>query len=379
MGDLSTVERRQVMVARALAGNVRMLVLDEPTASLSPREVDEVLRLARAMRDAGAAVIYVSHRLDEVLALVDRVVVLRDGRNVINEPRDKVDLPFLVSAISGRQRFAGGFAEVAEVAETIAHTHEPRTSEPVLVVDDITDGWKFSGISFEVHAGEVLGLGGLVGAGRTEVVGALVGDRPITGGSVTWRGAPVSFASPGDALKAGIVLLPEERRSQGLIAEYGVRENATLSTLSNYRFIGALSLLSIRKERAAVTPLVHALRIKTSGLDTPVRTLSGGTQQKVVTARALLSDASLIIMDEPTAGIDVDAKEEIYELIEELKAEGKAIIVICSEFAELERLSDRVVVLSGGRQSGTLEGEAVHEDDITRLCYLDLSTSGSPS
>lgn len=376
MGDLSTVERRQVMVARALAGNVRLLVLDEPTASLSPREVDEVLRLARAMRDAGAAVIYVSHRLDEVLALVDRVVVLRDGRNVIDEPRERVDLPFLVASISGRQRFAGGFAEVAEVTEAPGRTPVPRDSEPVLSVSDISDGRKFEGISFDVHAGEVLGLGGLVGAGRTEVVSALVGDRPIVAGTISWRGAPSSFSSPGAALKAGIVLLPEERRSQGLIAEYGVRENATLSTLSRYHWIPPISLMSVRRERAAVTPLVHALRIKTSGLDTPVRTLSGGTQQKVVTARALLSDASLIIMDEPTAGIDVDAKEEIYELIEELKTEGKAIIVICSEFAELERLSDRVVVLSSGRQAGTLEGEEVHEEDITRLCYLDMTPAG---
>lgn len=377
MGDLSTVERRQVMVARALAGNVRLLVLDEPTASLSPREVGDVLRLARAMRDAGAAVIYVSHRLDEVLELVDRVVVLRDGRNVINEPRSSVDLDFLVSAISGRQRSGGdGAADRSHAFGTLGPA--VRGSEAVLSVDSISDGRKFQGVTFDVHAGEVVGLGGLVGAGRTEVVSALVGDRPVTEGTVTWRGQVVRFGSPGAALKAGIVLLPEERRSQGLIAEYGVRENATLSTLSRYRWLAPVSILSGRKERAAVTPLVSALRIKTSGLDTPVRTLSGGTQQKVVTARALLSEASLIIMDEPTAGIDVDAKEEIYELIRELKAEGKALIVICSEFAELERLSDRVVVLSSGRQAGILEGEAVHEDDITRLCYLDMETAGSP-
>jgi len=376
MRELTTVERRQVMVARALAGRVRLMVLDEPTASLSPREVDEVLRLARTMKEAGAAVIYVSHRLDEVLSLVDRVVVLRDGKNVIDEPRAAVDLPFLVRAISGRERNAGGFAALAETA-VVEAAPESHGRDAVLVVNGLGDGRKFSGVSFRVHSGEVLGLGGLIGAGRTEVASAIAGDRPITEGSIIWLGREVSFASPRDALKAGIVLLPEERRSQGLIAQYGVRENVTLSTLGRYRWLQAFSLLSVHKERAAVGPLVQALRLKTTSLDTPVHTLSGGTQQKVITARALLSEASLIIMDEPTAGIDVDAKEEIYELIEELKSEGKALIVICSEFAELERLSDRVLVLSGGRQVGLLEGAHVHEDDITHLCYIEQQQAAS--
>ena len=365
MSSLSTVERRLVMIARALAARTRLLVLDEPTASLTSTGVAEVLRVCREMRAAGAAVVYVSHRLEEVLGLVDRVVVMRDGSVVMNADREGLELESLVDAIAGR----AGAVDRTRRLSRVARPAMDATAPARLRVSDLSDNNRFTGISFEVRDGEVLGIGGLIGAGRTEIVESIVGARPFTGGTVELAGVPVRFRSVHHAIRAGVVLLPEDRRGQGLIADYGTRENATLAGLRRFRLLPGFGLVSRARERKAVEPLVARLQMKIHDVDQPVRTLSGGTQQKVVTARALLTDSRVVIMDEPTVGIDVAAKEEIYELVGLLRNEGKAIILISSEFAELERLCDRVVVVAAGEQVGDLAGDEITEDEITRLCY----------
>jgi ABC-type sugar transport system ATPase subunit len=370
MDELSAVERRQVMVARALAGRMRLLVLDEPTASLSPREVDDILRLCRALRTAGVAVIYVSHRLQEVLDLADRVVVLRDGHLVFEADVPRVTLPGLVEAISGHTRALQG-------QQASAGHRTPAPGSALLTVRGLSDGRRFFDVSFELHAGEVVGIGGLIGSGRTELLTTIAGGRAAAAGTITYAGRPVEFHDVASALAAGIVLLPEERRTQGVINDYGVRQNATLSALGKFRAPGPLSLVSGRKERAAVGPLVEKMRMKIRNLEQPVSTLSGGTQQKVIMARALLSQSTVIMMDEPTAGIDVEAKEEIYDLVDQLTEEGKGLIVVSSDFAELERMSDRIVVLSRGQQVGVLAGSMVREDQVTRMCYLQELPSGA--
>lgn len=370
MDTLSAVERRLVMIARALAGSMRLLVLDEPTASLTVGEVARVLQVCRQLRASGAAVVYVSHRLEEVLDIADRLVVMRDGHVVDDRPRGGVQMDDLVSSIAGR--------DLRRSAQRSARASQPAGS-PRLAVRHLSDGRRFESVSFDVRDGEVVGLAGLVGAGRTEILETIVGARGAVAGTVELDGHPARFRSVDRSLAAGVVLLPEDRRRQGLVADFGVRENATLSGLRRFRLLRPLLIVSRRRERAALQPLVAKLGMKIRDLEQPVRTLSGGTQQKVVTARALLSASSVIIMDEPTVGVDVEAKEEIYDLVTMLRNDGKALILVSSEFGELVRLCDRVVVIAQGRPVGELVGDEIEEDEITRLCYLGRRAPEAPS
>jgi ABC-type sugar transport system ATPase subunit len=361
MDDLTVIEKRFVMIARALGGNLRLLVLDEPTAALTAREVEEVLSLCRALRDRGVAILYVTHRLSEVVAIADRAVILKDGANQSEVPAAGLDLPNLVNSVAG---------ERPDIKERWLPSTLASETKPLLELVSLSDGEHFFAVSFAVRPGECLGIGGLAGSGRSELVRSIVGDRPVTSGAIRFDGEDRRFTSIVQSLAAGVVLLPEERRAQALIGDYSVRFNMTLSSLNSYRQIRGLPFLSRRREREAVNPYVARLAMKIAGIEQDVAALSGGTQQKVVTARALLSRSSLIIMDEPTAGIDILAKEEIYGLVDELKAQGKAILVIASDFAELVRMSDQVITLSPeGYQTGKLDGNALTESAISRLCF----------
>jgi ABC-type sugar transport system ATPase subunit len=362
VGSLSHANQRLVMIARALYHPTKVLVLDEPSASLSDAEIRHLHAVVRHLQAAGTAVVYVSHRLGEILQLTDRIVVMRDGRKVFDGPAGSIDEARLVDAIVGgamAPRTAGRARRVALPAEA---------SRVLLRVRNLAGPDSRQPISFDLFRGEVLGFGGLVGAGRTEVARMLAGVDSITHGTVEIGGKAVRARTPHQAKRAGIVLLPEDRRHQALVHEFSVRENVTLASLERYRLAG-LPMPSRRKERSATRRMIERLQIKTPSSETVIETLSGGNQQKVVLARWLDLPVEVLIFDEPTAGIDVHAKAEFLALIQTLAEAGKGVIMIASEFAELVESCDRVIVLREGRQAGILEGEEITEQAIARLCY----------
>jgi ribose transport system ATP-binding protein len=312
--------------------------------------------------------VYVSHRLDEVVRITDRVVVMRDGRVVASEPTAELGLRALIALISGNAE--GTTADERRRQRGIAR----RSPGPVCVeVRDLCRRGVLHDVSFDVHEGEILGIGGLVGSGRTELVRTLFGAERADHGTVRVRGREVTVRHPRDAIAAGIVLLPEDRRHQGLVDGFGIRESVTLATLPRFR-ASRLPLPSKRRERRATHELMVGLKMRAQGPDQPVEALSGGTQQKVVVARWLLRDGILMMFDEPTQGIDVDAKEEVYGLMEELAAAGASVLLISSEFSELVAVCQRVIVMREGTVVDELEGDAVTEQHITDACYAGTTT-----
>ena len=358
---LSLAERRLVMIARGLAADARLLVLDEPTASLTEDEIKHLHAVVRSLRDSGVAIIYVSHRLDEILELTDYVGVMRDGQLVYNARTRDVSMTKLIEEITGS-------------LDAAPERREPRSVEApgdeLLRVDGLSTGDGVDDVSFTLRKGDLLGIAGLVGAGRTELVRAIFGaDRP-TEGSVHMHGREAGIRSPRDGLRAGIVLLPEDRRQQGTVQSFSVRKNVTLPGLKRYRR-GPLPLPKVGAERKATRDLIDRLNIKVGNVEHPVRYLSGGNQQKVVLAKWLESGADVFIFDEPTHGIDVEGKEEVYNLMEKLAEQGKGVIFISSEFAELVGACNRVVVMREGRVVGELEGEAITDAALVERCYAD--------
>jgi L-arabinose transport system ATP-binding protein len=349
--DLSAAQRQLVEILRALASEVRVIAFDEPTSSLSDHEVDALFGLIRRLRDGGAAVIYVSHRMPEIFTIADRVAVLRDGRYVGDRRVQETDHGELVRMMVGRDL-------------TDMFVREPRTpGEVVLEVDDVTTD-DVSDVSLEVRAGEVVGLGGLIGAGRSELAHAIVGDVPLHSGTVEVSGTALRLRSPADALRAGIGFAPEERKAQALLLRRSVRDNVSLAIL---RRLSRLHVVRRRNERDIARTYTRRLSIRTPSIEQEVGNLSGGNQQKVVLARWLARRPKVLILDEPTRGVDVGAKAEIYSIISDLAAEGMAILVISSELPELLGLSDRIVVMRDGRVSGTLARDEASEERVLTL------------
>jgi ABC-type sugar transport system ATPase subunit len=363
LGELSQAQQRLVMIARALYHRAKVLVLDEPSASLSDVEVGHLHAVVRRLRDGGTAVVYVSHRLREIVELTDRVVVMRDGRVVLERPTAGLDHRQLVDAIVGDRETRTGIEERRERARS-----GPSLGGEILRVRDLTRPGTAGGVDFEVRAGEILGLGGLVGSGRSELVRMLAGVDPMAAGRIEVKGRPAAVRSPRHARKAGIALLPEDRRNEGLVLDFSVRENVTLASLSRFRTAG-LPMPSRSRERAATREMIERLDIRTSSTETKVGTLSGGNQQKVVLARWLELPVDVFVFDEPTAGIDVHAKAELFSLIEDLADAQKGVILITSDFAELVAICDRVIVLREGRVTGAVAGEEITEQAIVELCY----------
>jgi ABC-type sugar transport system ATPase subunit len=364
VSSLSVVQQRLVMIAHALAHRSRLLVLDEPSASLTAEEIDHLFGVIRTLRREGVAIVYVSHRLEEIFEITERVVVMRDGEVVADSRTAELDRRKLISLITG----AGGGQTAGERRRQRGVGAPPDTPE-VLRVEGLTLPEVVEDVSFAVRAGEVLGIGGLVGAGRTEVVRLIAGADRRSRGRVHVHGRDVSARSPGAALDAGIILIPEERRSQGLVLNFSIRKNVTLATLPEYRYAPGLPSPSPARERETAHEMVQQLAIRTSGVEQPAGLLSGGNQQKVVLAKWLRRGGDVFMFDEPTLGIDVEAKEEIYDLMEALAREGKAIVFISSEFSELVGICNRVLVLREGRAVGELVGDEVTESAILELCY----------
>jgi ribose transport system ATP-binding protein len=356
VGSLRVGEQQLVEIAKALSLDTRILIMDEPTSALSASECATLFKVVRQLAASGVAIIYTSHRLDEVTTLADRVTVLRDGRRVLTASIHEISRDRIISAMVGR-----------EVATSSRETPTDE-SAPILRVEDLTfdvatpRGWRrvLHGVSFEVRRGEIFGIGGLLGSGRTEIVEAIFGaGRGWRGGTITIAGAPATINSPADAYRLGIALVTEDRKSRGLHLDSTIRDNVSLPS------IGAMSLFGLRafaREAALAADVVDRLSVKCTGVDQIVSALSGGNQQKIVIGKWLATEPRVLLLDEPTRGIDVGAKQEIYQLIFKLAAEGLAIVVVSSEMPELLLLSDRVLVMCEGRQRGILRrGEATQE------------------
>lgn len=355
---LSTAENWLINICRALVRKARLIVMDEPTASLSNSESEKLFEIVQDLSKSGVAVLYVSHRLDEIERLCDRVTIFRDGNSVAEISRDKLTRESLVEGIIG-----GAVESIGTKAASAAN------SNVVLKVDALARAPMVNGVSFELHEGEVLGIAGLVGAGRSELAHLIYGaDRPDSG-SMTFNGEAYAPKSPTAAVKAGFGLVPEERRADGLILSKSVAFNAQLSNLNNIIFSSALPLIDYGKRKVGVEKIVADLAIKTQSIDTMVGQLSGGNQQKVVIGRWLLRQPKVLILDEPTRGVDVGARAEIHRLVRDLAKDGMAVIVISSEPEELPDLSDRVLVMADGRIVKELQGDDLSRSAIVAASY----------
>jgi ABC-type sugar transport system ATPase subunit len=350
-GSLSVAHQQMVEIARALSTDARVLILDEPSAALTDVEVGVLFSVLRRLRAQGLAILYVSHRLDEIFALADRVTVLRDGRLVETAPASSWSRQSLIRAMVGR--------EVSE--EYPART--PRPGATVIAVEHLAAPPRFLDVSFTVHAGEIVGLAGLVGAGRTSVGLALAGGLSSAGVSLL-AGQPMRLTSPFEALAAGVAYVTEDRKQHGMFLQLGTGENITMTHLE--RFVRG-GVLSLGRERTAAASVARQFDVRASSLAQPAGTLSGGNQQKALLARFLLEPPRLLILDEPTRGVDVGARVEIYRIMNALTAQGLAILMISSDLPEVLGMSDRIVVMRAGRTTGTLSREEATAERVMAL------------
>jgi ribose transport system ATP-binding protein len=353
LGELSIAQQQMVEIAKALSLNTRLLIMDEPTSSLTLAETSRLMAVVKELRAQGVSIIYISHRMGEITELADRVVVLRDGKNAGNLERDEITHERMVQLMVGRD---------------LAHVHTPKESSAqpdYFVIENLkTRRYPNHAISFSLGKGEVLGVAGLIGAGRSEIAQAIFGVQPALSGTITLGGQPLQIRSSTDAIKSGICLIPEDRRRLGLVMDWSVQDNTTLATLNDYARGG---LLDFAAENRIAQQMSEKLRVKTPNVAARVSQLSGGNQQKVVLAKWLLQSRRLVIFDEPTRGIDIGAKSEIYDLINQLAAEGTSVIVISSDLEEILRISDRVAVMHEGRLTGILPRSECSEEAIMRL------------
>ncbi|WP_069173906.1 sugar ABC transporter ATP-binding protein [Streptomyces griseus] len=352
--------QQMVALARAVSVDAQVVIMDEPTSSLEPREVETLFRVIEELRGQGIAVLYVSHRMDELYRICDRVTVLRDGRHIHTGDLAGLDRMQLVSMMLGRD-----VAEVrrAGVTNFAAEGHEAART-PVLTATGLNSRLQLHDISLSLYGGEVLGLGGLLGSGRSETAKALSGALPLDSGELTVDGTPLKRLTPAAAIRAGISLLPEDRKAEGIVPGLSVRENIVLAAMPRLSRAGVVS--RARQDRI-VDIFMKRLRIKASSPEQKVGELSGGNQQKVLLARWLCLEPKVLLLDEPTRGIDVGAKAEVQSLIDDLAREGLAVLLISSDIEELIEGADRIVVLRGGAVAGELAGEDVAEDRLLEV------------
>ena len=343
---LSVAQQQMVEIARALSVDAKVIVFDEPSASLSGREVDRLLAVIRRLRERGLGIVYISHRFEEVFGVADRVTVLRDGRRVATAPAAGLERQQLIRWMVGR-----------DISEEFP-PRSPKPGEVVLDVSHLSAPPRFRDVSFSVRAGEIVGLAGLVGAGRSSAGLALAGAL-ASQGHVTFAGGAVRFASPADAIGRGLAYLTEDRKGRGILPQMSAAANLTLANLREYR---AGAWLNVSREREAAVAAARDFTVRAASLAQPASTLSGGNQQKLLLARFLLTRPRVIILDEPTRGVDVGARADIYQLMNRMTDEGLAVVMISSDLPELLGMSDRVVVMRDGRVTGELpRGQATAE------------------
>lgn len=357
VSDLSVAHQQVVEIAKALSRNAGVMVFDEPTAVLSARDAERLLEIIRTLRDRGVGIIYISHRLDEVFRIADRITVMKDGASVATVACKDVEVDDVIRMMVGRSLKA-----------LFGEDIERKVGDEVLRIENLSDGNRIKGASLSVRAGEIVGLGGLVGAGRTELVRMIFGAERAKSGKIFVHGKERQMKSPRHAVKAGVGLVPESRKEQGLVLDFPIRVNSTMAKLGP--LVNAFGFVRRSTEKVAVEKLASRLRLKAGSLDDPALSLSGGNQQKVVLAKWFHADGDLLIFDEPTRGVDVGAKTEIYSLIKSLAAEGRAILVISSEHIELFGLCDRILVMREGELTGSLEPPDYAEEKMLRLAMV---------
>ncbi|WP_198357604.1 sugar ABC transporter ATP-binding protein [Streptomyces fildesensis] len=348
--------QQMVALARAVSVRARVVVMDEPTSSLEPREVETLFRVIGELHGRGIAIVYVSHRLDELYRICDRVTVLRDGWHVHTGELRELDRMRLVSMMLGRE-----IAEVRRHGTTGFGDGHQAERRPVLTATGLTSGQVLRDVGLELHPGEVLGLGGLLGSGRSETAKAVAGALALDGGEISVGGRPLRRLTPAAAIRAGISLLPEDRKAEGIVPGLSVRENIVLAALPRLSRAG---IVSRGRQDRIVDVFMKRLRIKASSPEQKVGELSGGNQQKVLLARWLCLEPKVLLLDEPTRGIDVGAKAEVQALIDDLAQEGLAVLLISSDIEELIEGSDRILVLRGGAVAGELTGDRVEESEL---------------
>lgn len=353
VSDLTVAKQQMVEITKALSYNSEVLIMDEPTAALTESEIEELFRIIRKLREKGVGIVYISHRMDELKQISDRVTVMRDGCYIDTVRMQDISIERIISMMVGR-----------EIYETSNANVEASSKEVVLEVKNLNRGRAIKDVSFKLKKGEILGFSGLMGAGRTEVARAIFGADPVDSGEIYVKGQKVNIKNPGDAVRHGIGYLSEDRKRYGLTLGLDVESNIVLASFR--KFLGLFGWVNRSKTRDTAEYFVDALKIKTPGLQQKVKNLSGGNQQKVVIGKWLTRDCSILIFDEPTRGIDVGAKSEIYRLLNDLVQQGKSIIMISSELPEILRMSHRVVVMCEGRITGELNmAEATQERIMT--------------
>ncbi len=353
--ELSSAQRQLVEIMRALKRDVRVLALDEPTSSLTDEEVDRLFTLVRRLRDDGVAIIYVSHRINEIKRLCDRIAILRDGRLITVRPASEMSEADIVSQMVGRN------------LSDIFERNPSGSDKEILKVENLYSNWH-DNVSFYINAGEVVGFSGLVGAGRSELAKVIFGEMPKKEGKIILDGEEITVRRPDQAIAKGIGFAPEDRKREGLILMRSVLENTSMAIL---RQLSRFHIVRRSMERDVVGNFVEKLNVRTPSLDQEVGKLSGGNQQKVVLSRWLAAKPKVLILDEPTRGIDIGAKAEIYSLIDELANQGLGIMFISSEMPEILGLSDRIYVMQNGRITGELAGASATEEAILELAMVD--------
>ncbi len=354
VGNLSVSQMQSVEIAKAVSANCRVLILDEPTSSLTQNEVDALFRIIEDLKAEGVAIVYISHKMDEILRISDEVTIMRDGKYIGTWPAEELTNDFIITKMVGRE------------LSNLYPKRENVPGEVVFEVEDFTsiNPKSFRHVTFNLRKGEILGVGGLVGAQRTELMEGLFGTRSHIAGTIKYKGKELKINRPKDAINQGIAMLTEDRRGSGIMGVLPVSDNISIASLNQYTYFKRGMGLNLGKIEDLVEDNVKKMEIKTPSSKTQIKSLSGGNQQKVLVGRWLANDPDVLILDEPTRGIDVGAKYEIYCIIAELAKQGKSIIMISSEMGELIGMSDRIMVMCDGRVTGFIDGKDATQENI---------------
>ena len=353
VGTLPISKQQMVEIAKALSMNAKILIMDEPTSALTAKEIEDLFRIIRDLRASGHGIVYISHRLEELQHIVDRVTIMRDGKFITSMNFADTTMDEIITYMVGR-----------EIKEKFPRVETPK-GKKIFEVRNLNAGRLVRDINFELYAGEIVGFAGLMGAGRTETTRAIFGVDPKTSGELILNGEPITINKPEDAIRQGVVLAPEDRKKDGLCTKLSVRENIALPNLD--WICNKLGVINSKKEDEACEKAVRNLRIKTPNLEINANNLSGGNQQKVVVAKWLARDSKVVIFDEPTRGIDVAAKVEIYHLMNQLKENGIAVMFVSSELPEILGIADRVIVMCDGRITGEVMAKETTQEEILTL------------
>lgn len=355
VGDLAVSKQQMVEIAKALSIHAKILIMDEPTSALTAKEIDDLFRIIRGLRENGCGIIYISHRLDELQHIVDRVTIMRDGQYITSCDFKDTNMDEIISNMVGR--------EIKEKFPRI----ECKKGKKIFEVKNLNAGEMVQNVNLEAFEGEIVGIAGLMGAGRTETTRAIFGADPKTSGEIILDGKSITINKPSDAIKAGVVLVPEDRRKDGLCTKLSIRDNIALPNLDLTRLCNSLGVIDQNQETLMCEEAIESLRIKASSLEIDAGSLSGGNQQKIVVGKWLTRDSRVVIFDEPTRGIDVAAKIEIYNLMNQLKKEGKGVIFISSEMPEILGIADRIVVMCEGRVVDEVMAQETTQEEVLTL------------